>query len=188
MQNDFKFPIKKIGEVDWTEKLQKYLQQYDIERIGFSNDAINRQEKTLGIVLPEDMREYYLNFGSIDSSDFMYGLKSIEQLQLLFAANIGFISSNFKMYQINSMIIFALSPGNDPLCFDKDSGEIYIFSHDPIKKARIFSNFNQYLLYEMIELEKLLGDNIGQIDEDKITKEFLAGEGIDYDFRVMKLQ
>ncbi|WP_022822341.1 SMI1/KNR4 family protein [Hymenobacter norwichensis] len=187
MKKDFALPIQAIGENNWKEKLQQYLDSCDIETAEVDPNSIEEKERELNIKLPKDMREFYVNFGRVDSSDFMYGLKSIEELKFLFAANITFISLNFKMYQINTMVYFADSPGNDPVCFDKDSHEIYLFSHDPIKKALVFSDFNQYLLFELMETEKLVGNGVDETVEQKLKIKLLSGEGIDYEFRDMKL-
>lgn len=187
MEKKFELPITRIGENDWKNKLGSYLKSRDIEFKGLPEEKIIKWENNQGIKLPQDIYSYYLYFGSTDSSDFMYGLKKIDDLEFLFAANLTFVNLNFKMYQINTMVFFAESPANDPLCFDKDSGEIYLFSHDPVEKARVFSDFNQYLLYEIIETEKLVGDGIKKIREDELKKEYLSGEGINYNFRNLKL-
>lgn len=186
MENKFDLPIKYIGEKEWKNKLGKYLTSRDIEFSGVDEKEIEKWEKS-NSKLPEDMRAFYHYFGKLDSSDFMYGLKNINEIKFLFAANLTFVNLNFKMYQINTMILFADSPGNDPLCFDKDSGEIYLFSHDPVEKARVFSNFNQYLIYEILETEKLVGDGIEKGREEELKKEHLSGDGINYSFRDLKL-
>ena len=187
MDSDFVLPIKRIGEDGWRENLQQYLESYDILCVGVAPEIIAACEKELCSALPEDMKQYYTFFGGIDSSDFMYGLKPVEELELLFAANFTFVSLHFKLYEINTMIFFSHSPGNDPLCFDKDSGEIYLFSHDPVKKAKVFADFNQYRLFALLETEKLLGDSLTEDLENQVKERYLSGEGIDYAFRDMKL-
>ena len=184
---EFELPIKEIGETQWQSKLENYLKNHSIDFLGIEKALVEQYENEKNISLPEQLKEYLIAFGATESDDFMYGLMPLPQFKLLFAANISFISFNFKMYDINTMIHFAQSPGNDPLCFDKDSGEIYLFSHDPIKKARVFADFNQYLLFQIIETEKLLGDNLSESREQELKSAYLSGEGIDYKFRDLKL-
>lgn len=187
MSTLFQPPINRIGEAKWVDKINSYLEKYDIPFQGESILTIEQTENALELQLPSQIREYYLHFGRTSTSDFMYNLKPITEFKRLFAANLSFISLNFRMSEIDTMIIFSESPGTDPLCFDFKTGAIYLFSHDPIKKAKVFTDFSQYLVYELIEAEKLLGDPIDDNAAKELEEEYLKGNDIDYDFRTMKL-
>jgi len=83
--------------------------------------------------------------------------------------------------------VFSESPGNDPVCLNLEDNSIYFFSHDPIKKVKIFEDFTQYLKYEIIEIQKLMGDiDSNKEEEINYQKENLQSNNIDYDFRYMK--
>ncbi len=183
----FHLPITHIGEPNWVSKLQSSLAQYDIPNQGETIENIEQAEKTLEIELPKDIKEYCLHFGKTSTDDFMYNLKPVTEFKRLYATNWSFISLNFRMSEIDTMVVFSESPGNDPLCFDFRTGAIYLFSHDPIKKAKVFDNFSQYLVYELIEVEKLLGDPLDDSAMSQLEEQYLAGKNIDYDFRRMKL-
>ena len=187
MNSNFVLPIKRIWEEGWRENFRQHLQGYAIPCIGIESEVIAAREKELGVTLPEDIKQYYTFFGGIESSDFMYGLVPIEKLEFLFAADFDFVSLHFKPFEINKMAFFSYSPGNDPLCFDTDSGEIYLFSHDPLKKAKVFVDFNQYLLFELMETEKLLEDSLTDDQEKQLKHKYLSGDGIEHGFRDMKL-
>lgn len=173
-------PITIIGEPDWIEKLTVFLESYDVEVAGLD-------EMNTGFHLPEDVMEYYQNFGGIDSSDFMYNLYKPKQLISLSQSQWSFAKENFTDAEMQPYIVFAESPGNDPVCFDAHDFSIWLFSHDPLKKAKVFEDFNQYLQYEIIELQKLMGD-VGFDDDEEMLyhKENLSGNDIDFDFRTMK--
>jgi hypothetical protein len=188
MNQTFVPPISHIGEPDWANKLQQYLEANDITCIGESLATIERAEATLELSLPWQLKEYYLRFGTTSTSDYMYNLRPITDFVRLFATNWSFITFNFRMSEINTMVVFAESPGNDPLCFDFKTGAIYLFSHDPVKKAKVFTDFSQYVVHELFEAERLVGSH--QLNDDditKLTKEYLSGEDIDYAFRQLKL-
>lgn len=188
MKKSFQFPITHIGEPDWTTKLQQYLEANDISCTGESLATIERAEANLELQLPTQIREYYLHFGTTSSDDYMYNLKPVTELVRLFATNWGFINFNFLMSEINTMIVFSESPGGDPLCFDFTTGAIYLFSHDPVKKAKVFSDLSQYVLHELLETEHLVGDSdLNEDESNQLIDKYLSGEGIDYNFRRMKL-
>lgn len=174
-------PITTIGEPDWIEKLTAFLESYDVEVAGL--DVLDT-----GFHLPEDVMEYYPNFGGIESSDFMYTLYKPQQLISLSLSQWSFVKENFADDETQRYIVFAESPGNDPLCFDTSDFSVWLFSHDPLKKAKVFEDFNQYLRYEIIELQKLMGDvDFEDVEEERTYyKKYLAGNNIDYDLREMK--
>ncbi|RFP63498.1 hypothetical protein D0N36_19120 [Hymenobacter lapidiphilus] len=187
MPNEFRLPITNIGQDNWVEKVAQFLNSYAIEPVGISSESIRQREAALGVTLPTDIKEYYLHFGGTDSSDFMYGLQKINQIQVFSVTDDSFPCCSFEFHELKDLVAFALSPANDPLCFDKNSGEIFLLSHDPLIKAKVFHNFSQYLLHELIELEKLEGNGISEEEEKALTDEYLAGQGIDYPIRYMKL-
>lgn len=133
------------------------------------------------------MRAYYLAFGATDTSDFMHGLLPLSELTLLPEAGFEFISLYFMPADTQAMVYFADSPGTDPLCFSQQSGEIYLFSHDPLRKGKVFTDFSQYLLAELLELEHLLGEGLDEPLRASLAAQYLAAEGVDDDFRNMKL-
>jgi hypothetical protein len=181
-------PLTRIGEADWVSKLQTYLQDLDIESQGESGTRIEATEARLGIKLPAEIKQYYLHFGTTSSSDFMYNLKRVADLQWLADADWEFIQLYFEPAALSSMIVFSETPGNDPVCFDVLTGGIYLFSHDPIKKAPVFDTFSQYLLFELLEAEQLIGDsNLSESAKKDLKDKYLSGENLDYHYRDMKL-
>lgn len=70
------------------------------------------------------MWEYYLYFRGIQSSDFMSNLRKPSEWMCLANTNQSFVKLYFTLPGIRSIIIFSESQGNDPVCFDKGSGEI----------------------------------------------------------------
>ncbi|MDO7849703.1 SMI1/KNR4 family protein [Hymenobacter sp. M29] len=189
MNTFFTPAILKIGEPDWIAKLQAYLESYGITCQGESLYNIQKAEEKLGIRLPGEMREYYEHFGATSDSDFMYSLKPVAEFEYLSATNWSFVPLHFQPSEINSMVVFAESPGNDPLCFDSKTNAIYLFSHDPIKKAKVFTDFSQYVVHELIETERLLGDQVTDAAIEGLKTKYLAGDNndVDYEFRRMKL-
>lgn len=99
------------------------------------------------------------------------------------------VSLYFQQDETDKYIVFAESPSNDPICFKRDTGEIYLFSHDPIKRAKVYKDFNDYLLNEIIEIQKLYAEVTFDSSKEEIEykRNLLDGEGIDFDFRYLKL-
>ena len=187
MENPFQFPLTTIGEPAWEAKLRHYLEGYDIICTGATPQQVAACEATLGAALPASLRAYYLAFGSSQNADFMYGLLPVTELKPLAAAGFEFVNLYFAPAEIAGMVWFADSPGNDPLCFDQATGELYLFSHDPVQKAKVFTDFNQYLLFEIMQLEELLGDGINEGQKQQLAATYLVGGKIDYAFRTQKL-
>jgi hypothetical protein len=187
MESLFEFPLTSIGEPAWEEKLRQYLVGYDIACTGVAPQQLATCEATLGVALPATMRAYYLGFGGSQSSDFMYGLLPVAEIAPLATAGFEFVSLYFTAAEVARMVWFADSPSNDPLCFDSDTGALYLFSHDPVRKAKVFADFNQYLLFEIIQLENLLGDGLDEARVKQLAGIYLLGNGIDYALRAQKL-
>jgi hypothetical protein len=187
MESSFQLPLTTIGEPAWEAKLRQYLEGYDLVCAGATPQQVAACEATLGAALPASLRAYYLAFGGSQNSDFMYGLLPIAELKPLAAAGFEFISLYFTPAEVAGMVWFADSPGNDPLCFDQATGELYLFSHDPVQKAKIFTDFNQYLLFEIMQLEELLGDGIEEEQQRQLADKYLRGKDIDYVLRTQKL-
>lgn len=187
MESSFKFPLTSIGEPDWEAKLRQHLQGYDIVCEGVTPPQLAACEARLGAPLPATMRAYYLAFGGTRSSDFMYGLLPLAEVEPLATAGFEFVSLYFTPEKVAGMVYFADSPGNDPLCFDQATDELYLYSHDPVRKGKVFTDFNQYLLFELIQLEALVGEGLDEDAEQQLAESYLVGEGIDYAFRTQKL-
>jgi hypothetical protein len=187
METPFEFPLTSIGEPDWEAKLRQYLESYDIACTGVTPQQLATCEATLGVALPATMRAYYLGFGGSQSSDFMYGLLPVAEIAPLATAGFEFVSLYFTEAEVARMVWFADSPGNDPLCFDQRTGELYLFSHDPMRKGKVFADFNQYLLFEIMQLESLLGEGLEEALEKRLAEKYLRGDAIDYAFRTQKL-
>jgi hypothetical protein len=187
MENSFEFPLASIGERAWEAKLRQHLERYDIACAGVPPQELAACEAALGAALPAPLRAYYQAFGGSQSPDFMYGLLPVAELAPLSTAGFEFVSLYFAPAEVAGMVWFADSPGNDPLCFDQGTGELYLFSHDPVRKAKVFADFNQYLLFELMQLEELLGDGLGEALAQQLAAQHLLGEGIDYTFRAQKL-
>jgi hypothetical protein len=187
MESPFQFPLTTIGEPAWEAKLRHYLEGYDIVCTGTTPLQVAACEATLGAALPASLRAYYLAFGGSQNSDFMYGLLPVAELMPLATAGFEFVSLYFAPAEVAGMVWFADSPGNDPLCFDQTTGELYLFAHDPVQKAKVFTDFNQYLLFEIMQLEELLGDGIAEARQRQLADNHLRGEGIDYALRTQKL-
>ncbi|MBE7649229.1 SMI1/KNR4 family protein [Tenacibaculum finnmarkense] len=166
-------PINHIGEKNWVKNLTIFLEDYDI--------IVERGELSTNLKLPKSMQEYYQNFGGIDSSDFMYNLYKINDLILLVDSDFEFIKENFSTELTKKFVVFSESPSNDPVCVNIIDETIHIFSHDPIDSKKVFENFEQYLKYEIIELQKLMGDvDFSKEEEIKYHKKHLNSNNIDY--------
>lgn len=119
----------------------------------------------------------------------MYNLKKIDEWEVLTNSIWEFVSLNFQREETYEYIVFSESPSGDPICFKRDTREVYLFSHDPIKKAKVYKDFNDYLLNEIIDIQKLYVEVAFDSSEGEIEYKanLLDGEGIDFDFRYLKL-
>lgn len=183
-------PIRQIGEDNWIEKLSSFLEDHDVEVISLEGEKIfQKTEQYLDWVIPSQTKDYFLNFGGIESSDFMYNLKKIDEWEVLTNSIWEFVSLNFKKEETDKYIVFSESPSNDPICFKRDTGQVYLFSHDPIKRAKVYKDFNDYLLNEMIDIQKLYTEVTFDCSKEEIEYKanLLDGDGIDFNFRYIKL-
>jgi len=182
-------PIRQIGEDNWIENLTCFLEDQDVEVISLETENFQKTEKYLDWIIPSQTKDYFLHFGGIESSDFMYNLKKMDEWEALTNSIWEFVSLYFQQDETDKYIVFAESPSNDPICFKRDTGEIYLFSHDPIKRAKVFKDFNDYLLNEIIEIQKLYAEVTFDSSKEEIEykRNLLDGEGIDFDFRYLKL-
>ena len=130
---NLEMPIQKIGERGWKSNLKKFLENYDIEVLTLDDkDVLIEAENRLGWKLPKEMKDFYLNFGGTDNTDFMSNLYPLDELVPLSGSSWGFVLSEYPREVIDKYIVFAESPATDPLCIDKDNYEIVLFSHDPL--------------------------------------------------------
>lgn len=182
-------PIRQIGEDNWIENLTCFLEDQDVEVISLETENFQKTEQYLDWIIPSQTKDYFLHFGGIESSDFMYNLKKMDEWGALTNSIWEFVSLYFQQEETDKYIVFAESPSNDPICFKRDTGEIYLFSHDPIKRAKVYKDFNDYLLNEIIEIQKLYAEVTFDSSKEEIEykRNLLDGEGIDFDFRYLKL-
>lgn len=182
-------PIRQIGEDNWIENLTCFLEDQDVEVISLETENFQKTEKYLEWIIPSQTKDYFLHFGGIESSDFMYNLKKMDEWEALTNSIWEFVSLYFQQEETDKYIVFAESPSNDPICFKRDTGEIYLFSHDPIKRAKVYKDFNDYLLNEIIEIQKLYAEVTFDSSKEEIEykRNLLDGEGLDFDFRYLKL-
>ena len=183
-------PIRQIGEDNWIEKLSSFLEDHDVEVIALEGEKIfQKTEHYLDWIIPSQTKDYFLNFGGIESSDFMYNLKKIDEWEVLTNSIWEFVSLNFKKEETDEYIVFSESPSNDPICFKRDTGQVYLFSHDPIKRAKVYKDYNDYLLNEMIDIQKLYTEVTFDCSKEEIEYKanLLDGDGIDFNFRYIKL-
>lgn len=182
-------PIRQIGEDNWIENLTCFLEDQDVEVISLETENFQKTEQYLDWIIPSQTKDYFLHFGGIESSDFMYNLKKMDEWEALTNSIWEFVSLYFQQDETDKYIVFAESPGNDPICFKRDTGEIYLFSHDPIKRAKVYKDFNDYLLNEIIEIQKLYAEVTFDSSKEEIEykRNLLDGEGLDFDFRYLKL-
>ncbi len=182
-------PIRQIGEDNWIENLTCFLEDQDVEVISLETENFQKTEQYLDWIIPSQTKDYFLHFGGIESSDFMYNLKKMDEWEPLTNSIWEFVSLYFQQDETDKYIVFAESPSNDPICFKRDTGEIYLFSHDPIKRAKVYKDFNDYLLNEIIEIQKLYAEVTFDSSKEEIEykRNLLDGEGIDFDFRYLKL-
>jgi len=177
---NIKKPIQSIGENNWISNLRGFLEGYDVETEGLSRLECDFK-------IPKSMELYYHNFGGIESSDFMYGLYKPCEFQKLWNSDWSFIKDHFVQEYITDFLVFGLSPANDPLCVNIVDESIYLFTHDPIKQSKVFENFDQFLIYEIIEIQKLLdGAEMTKDEEIEYHKHNLSGSDIDYVYRYSK--
>jgi hypothetical protein len=69
-------------------------------------------------------------------------------------------------------IVFSTSPSNEPLCINKNTNEIFLFSHDPLKYEKVYNDFNDYLISEIISIQKLFGYIKFKNSEDNIHQPY----------------
>jgi hypothetical protein len=188
---EMSLPINKIGEKNWVNKLSDFLEKCDIEVMPLEDQKlIIETEEKLKWTFPYDIKEYYSNFGGIKSSDFMYNLKHLKDYILLSDSIWEFVLLNFDKEITDNYIVFSTSPSNEPLCINKNTNEIFLFSHDPLKYAKVYNDFNDYLISEIISIQELFGYIEFKNNEYKIkyTSNLLKGNNIDYKFRNMKIE
>lgn len=186
----FYLPIKKIGEKDWVGKLTDFLEEYDIEPEPLEDkELIKETEERFCWKIPEDMKMFYLKFGATESDDFLYNLKPLEEFSELSDLEWEYVTEYLDKDWISNYIVFAESLSNDPIAINKETNEIYLFSHDPLIYAKIYNDFNDYILANLIDLQELLGDLEFNSEEDKLNfmSEMFSGDNIDYQFRNQKL-
>lgn len=186
----FYLPIKKIGEKDWVGKLTDFLEEYDIEPEPLEDkELIKETEERFSWKIPEDMKMFYLKFGATESDDFLYNLKPLEEFSELSDLEWEYVTEYLDKDWISNYIVFAESLSNDPIAINKETNEIYLFSHDPLIYAKIYNDFNDYILANLIDLQELLGDLEFNSEEDKLNfmSEMFSGDNIDYQFRNQKL-
>ena len=184
-------PIKKIGEEGWVKKLTAYLSNYDIEAIPLTDKSeIEETEERLDWNLPQEVKDFFNFFGDTEKQDFMYGLLPLSEFTYLGESDWEFVKEEFSDDILSKFIVFAESPGTDPICFNKDTNEIFLFSHDPVMYGKVYSNFNDYLLNELIKVEEFLGELEFESEDEKedFMAKLLPGDDIDYGFRSMKLE
>ena len=184
------FPMRQIGEDNWVENLSSFLEDHDVEMMFVEDETLfEKAERNLDWIIPSQTKDYFLHFGGIESSDFMYNLKKIDGWEVLTNSVWEFVSLNFQQEVTDGYIVFAESPGNDPLCFKKDTEEIYLFSHDPIRKAKVYKDFNDYVINEIIDIQELYEEVTFDSAAEEIAYKanVLDGESIDFDFRYLKL-
>lgn len=184
-------PIKQIGESEWVNKLATFLEEFDIEVLPLEDKKeISQTEKILGWSMPDDMKEYYLHFGGIESDDFLFNLKKLVEFTLLSAEEWKYVTESIEGVKFNEFIVFSESPGNDPLCIHKDTHEVYLFSHDPIMYSKVYNNFSDYVISEIVALQELCGELSFENKSEKqaVLMNLLNGDNIDYEFRNQKLE
>lgn len=187
---NLEMPIKQIGERDWKRKLTDFLESYDIEALPLNEkESLLETEERLSWKFPKDMKDYYLNFGGSDNTDFMSGLYPIEDIIPLAESSWEFVLSKFSQEKIGKYIVFAESPATDPLCMNRDTFEIVLFSHDPVNCGKVYNDFSDYLKNEIINVQEFLGE-LEFEDGEKMSfmADLLSGENIDYEYRHKKLE
>ncbi|MGE7928264.1 SMI1/KNR4 family protein [Lysinibacillus xylanilyticus] len=183
-------PIRQIGEDNWIENQTSFLEDHDVEVISLECEKVFQKiEKYLDWIIPSQTKDYFINFGGIESSDFMYNLKKIDEWGVLTNSIWEFVSLHFQQEETDKYIVFSESPSNDPICFKRETGEIYLFSHESIKGAKVYKDFNDYLLNEIIEIQKLYTEVTFDSYKEEIEYKaaLLDGNDIDFDFRYLKL-
>ncbi|UVR48235.1 SMI1/KNR4 family protein [Bacteroides uniformis] len=187
----YSIPIRKIGESDWINKLTTFLKEFDIDVKPLKDKhLLILTEQRLHWSMPNDMKEYYLNFGGVCSDDFLFNLKSLQELCLLSDDDWAYVTENLNSQTLSNFIVYSESPSSDPLCIQKQSGEIFLFSHDPLYYAKVYNSFSDYLISEIILLQEQLGDLEFENTEEKkkFMSQLLKGDDIDIDFRNLKLE
>ena len=91
----YSIPIRKIGESDWINKLTTFLKEFDIDVKPLKDKhLLILTEQRLHWSMPNDMKEYYLNFGGVCSDDFLFNLKSLQELCLLSDDDWAYVTEN----------------------------------------------------------------------------------------------
>ena len=188
---NYRIPIKRIGEKDWVKKLKSFLEEFDVEVEPIEDkNLLNITERRLNWQMPTDMKEFYLHFGGICSDDFLYNFKNLEEITPLSNEEWTYVTKKLEERIISDHIVFSESPSNDPICINKTTSEIFLFSHDPLRYSKVYNNFSDYIVAETIALQELLGDLVFEGEEEKMKfmSEILSGDHIDYKFRNLKLE
>lgn len=185
-----KIPFEKIGQDGWKKKAQSFFQKYDIETVPLDGNVLASAEQKLGLVLPQPLKDFYAAFGGTPRKDleFTCHLYDPSQFMPLNEAAWSFIPENFSTEETESFIVIGESPARDPVVLEKGTAEIFLFSHDPVSKCKMYDDFDQLVKDNMLNIEIQLDDlDIDRDQEIKLKAELLGGENIDTEMRYIKL-
>ncbi|MCC8154014.1 MAG: SMI1/KNR4 family protein [Tannerellaceae bacterium] len=188
---DLSLPIQKIGEKNWVDKLMAFLRKKNVDVKSLPDDTqIEKVKEKLGWTPPSEIIAYYRYFGAIEHPHFMPTLYALQDFTGLAGSGWEFIKKEFPADFTGQFVVFGTAPGGDPLCVSKETGEIYLFSHDPLLAEKVYNNFSDYLIGEIINFkENTLGEM--QLENGEEKQDFLArllpGTNISYHLRHTKL-
>lgn len=185
-----KIPFEKIGQDGWEKKAQSFFEKYDIETLPLDESALTSAEKKLGLVLPQSLKEFYAAFGGTVRKDLEFTCHLYEPAQFmpLDEAAWSFVRENFPKEETENFIVIGESPARDPVVIEKGTAEIFLFSHDPVSKCKMYDDFDQLVKDNMINIQIQLDDlDIDRDQEIKLKAELLGGKNIDSEMRYIKL-
>ncbi|KJB86570.1 hypothetical protein AZ66_17975 [Paenibacillus sp. E194] len=99
-------PIRQIGEDNWIENLTSFLEDHDVEVITLETENFQKTEQYLDWIIPSQTKDYFLHFGGIESSDFMYNLKKMDEWEALSNSIWEFVSLHFQQEETDKYIVF----------------------------------------------------------------------------------
>jgi hypothetical protein len=192
-----RFPVRNLEQEGWQNALKDFLGGYDVEAQGLSAEEIAALEKQLEYSFPRDFRNYLLDFGKTERMDFTPCLLESSEFISLKDSDFEFISHYaeevFSEDGASDYIQVAGSLGGDPLCFYKrnnvdsesehSASALFFFSHDPVEKVKVFDSFTQYLLFEILNLQQLMGE-LEKEEFVKLNYGVLSSDSCDMELRL----
>jgi hypothetical protein len=158
----------------WEEEIFPIIKSYSLDLWGDDMveatplAEIEKCEKRLGTMLPNDLKLFYLKFGPARLMETFLGLEEFVYLSASWDKS--YLDSYTKDEQevISGLIVFGDYLGNGNLwCFQKDTKRIFYFKHDTRPNLnRMFDNFYDYIHSLLIYSQGEMGEEIEGLETE----------------------